>query len=84
MYLNVQSQTLHRGTQHYLAIDFKNGNGGVFGGGTVQKQAIEIDYSSIARTAAAPNQDTQQFDVLFYLTVSKMLTIGSKSIDISF
>tara|TARA_R110000772_G_scaffold263533_1_gene383337 strand:- start:1411 stop:2844 length:1434 start_codon:yes stop_codon:yes gene_type:complete len=74
----------YRGTQHYLAIDFKNGNGGVFGGGTVQKQAIEIDYSSIARTAAAPNQDTQQFDVLFYLTVSKMLTIGSKSIDISF
>lgn len=74
----------YRGTQHYLAIDFKNGNGGVFGGGSVQKQAMEIDYEVIARSGANPNQASGQFDVLFYLEVSKMLTIGQRSIDISF
>jgi hypothetical protein len=81
------TQTLYlsyRGTQHYLAIDFKNGNGGVFGGGTVQKQAMEIDYEAITRVAANPTQPSTQFDVLFYLEVSKMLTIGARSIDISF
>ncbi len=81
------TQTLYlsyRGTQHYLAIDFKNGNGGVFGGGTVQKQAMEIDYEAITRVAANPTQPSTQFDVLFYLTVSKMLTIGSRSVEISF
>tara|TARA_R100000654_G_scaffold12996_2_gene28284 strand:+ start:18214 stop:19644 length:1431 start_codon:yes stop_codon:yes gene_type:complete len=74
----------YRGTQHYLAIDFKNGNGGVFGGGTVQKQAMEIDYEAITRVAANPTQPSTQFDVLFYLTVSKMLTIGSRTVEISF
>jgi len=74
----------YRGRQHYLAIDFKNGNGGVFGGGSVQKQAMEIDYEVTARSGADPKQITTQFDVLFYLEVSKMLTIGQRSIDISF
>ncbi len=74
----------YRGTQHYLAVDFANGNGGVFGGGSVQKQAMEVDYSITPRVATDPVQPSVQVDSDFYLTVSKMLTIGAKSVDISF
>jgi len=74
----------YRGTQHYLAIDFGNGNGGVFGGGSVQKQAMEIEYSTTPRSAALPNQENRQFDTNFYLTVSKMLTIGANRVEVSF
>ena len=81
------SQTLfeqYRGTQHYLAIDFENGNGGVFGGGSVQKQAIEIEYQTKPQINADPHQENRQWDANFYISVSKMLTIGSNSVDISF
>ena len=36
----------YRGTQQYLAVDFSNGNGGVYGGGTIQRQAMEIEYTT--------------------------------------
>lgn len=74
----------YRGTQHYLAIDFQNGNGGVFGGGSVQKQAMEVEYATTPQVAANPVQENRQLDTNIYLTVSKMLTIGQRSIDISF
>lgn len=74
----------YRGTQHYLAVDFQNGNGGVFGGGSVQKQAMEVEYATTPQVTANPVQNARQFDSNIYLTVSKMLTIGQRSIDISF
>ena len=85
---NLQSdETLYlnyRGNANYQAVDFANGNGGVFGGGTVMKQATEIEYSATPRAAANPIQENRTFDTNFYLSVSKMLTIGAKSVDISF
>jgi hypothetical protein len=74
----------YKGTQQYLAIDFSNGNGGVYGGGTVQKQAMEIEYSTTPVVAVSPPQENRQFDVNFYLTVSKMLTISANKVEISF
>lgn len=74
----------YRGTQHYLAIDFQNGNGGVFGGGSIQKQAMEVEYATTPQVTANPVQNARQFDTNIYLTVSKMLTIGARSVDISF
>lgn len=72
------------GTQHYLAVDFQNGNGGVFGAGSVQKVAMEVEYETTPRYAAHPAQSNKQFDTNFYLTVSKMLTIGARNVEISF
>lgn len=74
----------YRGTQHYLAVDFSNGNGGVFGGGSVQKQAMEIEYATTPQLTADPVQANRQFDTNFYLQVSKMLTIGANRVEISF
>lgn len=68
---------------HYLGFDFRNGNNGIFGAGTVQRQALEVDYTNTPRTAIKANSATVK-DVLFYASVSKMLSIGSNSIDVSF
>jgi len=70
-------------TFHYLGFDFRNGNNGIFGAGTVQRQALEVDYSNTPRTNIKGNSATVK-DVLFYASVSKMLSIGSNSIDVSF
>jgi hypothetical protein len=78
LYLN------YRGTQQYLAVDFQNGNGGVYGGGSVQRQAMEIEYQATPRIAANPTQTARQVETLFYLEVSKMLTIGANNVEISF
>ena len=81
------TQTLYenyRGTQQYLAVDFQNGNGGVFGGGSIQRQAMEVEYQVTPRVATNPVQVSRQVDVNFYLAVSKMLTIGARNVDISF
>ena len=74
----------YRGTQQYLAIDFSNGNGGVYGGGTIQRQAMEVEYTATPRVAANPDQTARQVDVNFYLEVSKMLSIGARNVEISF
>lgn len=74
----------YRGSQHYLAVDFGNGNGGVYGGGTVQKQAMEVEYKVTPRVTTNPVQVTRQYQTNFYLTVSKMLTIGARSVEVSF
>lgn len=74
----------YRGTQQYVAIDFSNGNGGVYGGGTIQRQAMEIEYTATPRVATNPTQPSTQHNVNFYLEVSKMLSIGARNVEISF
>ena len=73
-----------RGFAQYFAVDFKNGNGGVYGAGSVQKQALEIEYTVTPRVNAWPTQNNVQYSTLFFLSVSKLLTIGSKMVEISF
>ena len=88
--INQSTQDLYlqyRGGFHYVGIDVRNGNAGVFGAGTVQQTAFEIDYKVTARNPSAtaePIQNAVQRDVLFYPTVSKMLSIGQRTVDISF
>jgi len=74
----------YRGTQHYLAVDFQNGNAGVFGAGSVQKTAMEIEYKTTPRVATNPVQENRQYDTNFYLSVSKLLSIGARNVEISF
>jgi hypothetical protein len=73
-----------RGCAQYFAVDFKNGNGGVYGAGSVQKQALEIEYTVTPRVTSWPQQTNIQYSTHFYLSVSKLLTIGSKMIEVSF
>ena len=74
----------YRGNCHYLAVDFTNGNGGVFGGGSVQKTAMEVEYAVTPRTTLKPVQNNRQLDANIYITCSKLLTIGSTKVEISF
>ena len=73
----------YRGGFHYLKVDFSNGNAGVFGSGTLMKTACEIDYSLIPATNANPQQAATR-DVFFYVSISKLLTIGASQINISY
>lgn len=73
----------YRGGFHYIKVDFSNGNGGVFGSGTLMKTACEIDYSLVPATNANPKQDEKR-DVFFYVTISKLLAIGANQINISY
>ena len=72
-----------RGAMGQIGVDFSNGNLGIFGAGTQQRTALEFDITITPRTAANPTQ-TGQKDLLFYASVSKLLTIGAQKIDISF
>ena len=73
----------YRGNFHYLKVDFSNGNRGVFGSGTVMKTAAEIDYKITPRTNANPNQRVKN-DMVFYVTISKLLSIGANQVNISY
>ena len=73
----------YRGQFHYLKIDLSNGNNGVFGSGTVMKTATEIDYKVTPVTNASPNQ-RQLLDMFFYVTVSKLMSLGANQINISY
>tara|TARA_R110000787_G_scaffold64806_1_gene146214 strand:- start:2243 stop:3640 length:1398 start_codon:yes stop_codon:yes gene_type:complete len=73
----------YRGSMNYLKQDFTNGNAGVFGSGTLFTTAAEIDYSVVPAVNASPDQ-TDQRDMLFYVSVSKLLQIGATTIDISY
>jgi len=73
----------YRGNFHYLKIDFSNGNQGVFGSGTTMKTAAEIDYKITPITAASPKQQSKN-DMFFYVTISKLLSIGSNQVNISY
>jgi len=80
-------QTLYldyRGTQQYVAVDFSNGNGGVYGGGTIMRQAMEVEYQATPRTTTNPDQVARQINTNFYLEVSKMLSLGARNVEISF
>ena len=68
---------------HYTKVDFSNANSGVFGSGTMMKTAAEIEHTITPRTATNPNQ-TQINDVFFYATISKLMTIGSSQVNISY
>jgi hypothetical protein len=74
----------YRGNAKYLAIDFTNGNGGVYGGGSVQKQAMEIEHNVTPTDSTNPIQQNRTFNSSFYLSVSKLLTIGARNVEISF
>ena len=73
----------YRGNFHYLKIDFSNGNQGVFGSGTVMKTAAEIDYKVTPITVSSPNQKSKN-DMFFYVTISKLLSIGANQVNISY
>ncbi len=73
----------YRGGFHYTKVDFSNANSGVFGSGTMMKTACEVEHTITPRTATNPNQ-TQINDVFFYATISKLMTIGSSQVNISY
>jgi hypothetical protein len=73
----------YRGGFHYLKVDFSNANSGVYGSGTIMKTATEIEYNVTPRTNANPDQ-TATNDMLFYASISKLLTIGANQINISY
>ncbi len=73
------------GRFNYQGVDFENGNSNVvFGSGVIQKQTLEYEITLTPRTAANPKQDATQFEVLFYVAVSKLLTIGASTVQVSF
>lgn len=69
----------HAGFQ-YLGVDFENGNSGIFGAGTVMKTSMEIEHTCTPIDAIS----AQACDMFFYVRVSKLLSIGGKSISVSF
>lgn len=75
--------TDYRGNFHYLKFDFSNGNSGVFGSGTQMKTACEINAKFTPVVNANPNQ-IEKKDVLFYATISKLMTIGFNQVTISY
>lgn len=87
--LNAYSQSAdplyldYRGNFHYVKVDFSNGNSGVFGSGTTMKTAAEIDYKITPRTATNPVQ-TVKNDMFFFVTISKLMTIGANQVSISY
>ncbi len=68
--------------QHYVGFDFKNGNQGVFGAGTIMKNAIEFEYSSLSDDDRVVESGAR--DMFFYVSVSKMLNIGNNVVNVSF
>ena len=68
--------------EHYVGFDFKNGNQGVFGAGTVMKSAIEFEYSSLSDDDRVVESGAR--DMFFYVSVSKMLSIGNNVVSVSF
>jgi len=84
--MNQNDQDLYldaRGSMGQIGVDFSNGNLGIFGAGTQQRVALEYDITITPRTANNPVQ-TGQKDLLFYASVSKLLSIGAQKIEISF
>jgi hypothetical protein len=72
-----------RGRCHWVGFDFENGNNAVFGGGIQQVAPLEIQYTITPRTATFPSQASTH-EVLAYMSVSKLLTIGAGQVGISF
>ena len=72
------------GTQHYVGLDFKNGNNGIQGSGTVMTSALEVEYSNTPNNDSGRGNQALAHDVFFYVSYSKMLTIGQNMINVSF
>lgn len=73
----------YRGGTHFVKVDFSNGNNGVFGSGTLMRQAAVIEQTYVSATITNPNQKATR-DMFFYPTISKLLSIGANKISISF
>ena len=73
----------YRGGFHYVKVDFSNSNAGVFGSGTIMKTSAEIDYQFTPRANSNPNQRVKH-DMLFFATISKLLSIGANEVNISY
>jgi len=72
-----------RGRCHWVGFDFENGNNVVFGGGISQVAPLEIQYAVTPRTATFPSQESTH-ELLAYMSVSKLLTIGAGQVQVSF
>ena len=72
------------GSQHYIGLDFKNGNNGIQGSGTVMTSALEVEYSTTPNNGSGENDQKDAHDVFFYVSFSKMLQIGQNMINVSF
>lgn len=72
------------GSQHYLGLDFKNGNNGIKGSGTVMTAALEVEYSNTPNNGSGKDNQKDAHDVFFYVSYSKMLQIGQNMINVSF
>jgi hypothetical protein len=72
------------GSQHYIGLDFKNGNNGIQGSGTVMNSALEVEYSNTPNNGSGKNNQKDAHDVFFYVSHSKMLQIGQNMINVSF
>lgn len=72
------------GTQHYVGLDFKNGNNGIQGSGTVMNSALEVEYSNTPNNGSGEDTQRNAHDVFFYVSFSKMLQIGQNMINVSF
>ncbi len=83
---NVARMLDYRGAWRYLGVDFRNGNSGVYGAGTPQKSALEVDFTASCPNGHANNPTLANTtkDVFFYVNVSKLLSLGGKNISISF
>jgi len=49
----------------------------------MMKMAAEIDYKFTPRTDVSPKQDDKK-DMLFYTTISKLMSIGANQVNISY
>jgi len=72
------------GTQHYIGLDFKNGNNGIQGSGTVMTEALQVEYTNTPNNGSSLDNQRLAHDVFFYVSFSKMLTIGANMINVSF
>ena len=72
-----------RGIGHWVGFDFENGNNVVFGSGVQQVAPLEIQYSATPRTDEFPIQ-TNTHEILSYMSVSKLLTIGAGQVGVTF
>lgn len=72
------------GTQHYIGLDFKNGNNGIQGSGTVMTEALQVEYTNTPNNGSTLDNQRLAHDVFFYVSFSKMLTIGANMINVSF
>ncbi len=75
--------TSYCGRFNYLGVNYRNGNDGVFGAGTVQTTPLEIHFDSTARKSSNPDQQGEK-DLLFYVSVSKRLVISQNAVQMTF